>query len=104
MRALRYFETSIVETASRLFKGPRASSVCPSVKSSVKDGFYRAILNDNGKGNRRPRGKTCVYAILSTTNPTPPLLVSGPGLSVDRRKTDCLSHGMAFLKPEIHVK
>lgn len=103
MKALRFFETSITET-SHLLEGPHASSVCPSGKSSVKDGFYGAILHDNGKGNRRSRRKTSFSAILSTTNPTPTLLVSDPGLLVERRKTDCLNHGMAFLKPEIHVK
>jgi len=46
MKALRYFETSFTETASRLVEGPRASSICPSVKSSFKDGFCGAILKD----------------------------------------------------------
>ena len=62
------------------------------------------MLNDNGKGNSRPRRNTYVSVILFTINPTPTLLVSDPGLCVERRKTDCLSHNMAFLKPEIHIQ
>jgi len=72
---------------------------------NVEVTMYNCLpYKDNDNENHRPRRKTCVSVILSTTNPTPILLVSDPGLLVERRKTDCLNHGMAFLKPEIHVK
>ena len=87
MKALRYFETSITETASHLLEGSNGSSVCPSVKSSVEYCFYGAMVNGTGKGNYRPRRKIWVSAILSTTNPTSAVLVSDPGLRFERRKT-----------------
>jgi hypothetical protein len=47
--------------------------------------------------NRSTRGKTCPSTSLSTTNSTCTQLGSNRGLRGDRRTTNGLSHGTAFI-------